>query len=259
MPGWLSQAADFDLVAIEEGSTVLVMEAPILADAAPDQFRQQSLFHPISPEDSAVDLMRQSLTEAIAGRTDSELLDQGLLAVFHRFRESLSFGFSSIELTNGQDSSLPVEIDLAAVESVERLRVSTPPPQRARVAGTLDTIRHSDRMFTLLLDEGSSVKGIAEGVAAGQLASLFGTMVVVSGTAVFRPSGRLLRLEAESIELAEGTVEIWSHLPVPVFQVMETAELRQPQGPRSGVNAIIGQWPGDESDDELASAIAELS
>jgi hypothetical protein len=34
---------------------------------------------------------------------------------------------------------------------------------------------------------------------------------------------------------------------------------RQPQGPRSGVNAIIGRWPGDETEEEIASALLELS
>jgi uncharacterized protein (DUF433 family) len=40
---------------------------------------------------------------------------------------------------------------------------------------------------------------------------------------------------------------------------METAGLRQPQGSRSGVNAVIGRWPGEESDEEIAAALRELS
>jgi hypothetical protein len=37
------------------------------------------------------------------------------------------------------------------------------------------------------------------------------------------------------------------------------ASLRQPQGLRSGVNAIIGRWPGDETEEALAAALKELS
>jgi hypothetical protein len=31
---------------------------------------------------------------------------------------------------------------------------------------------------------------------------------------------------------------------------------RVPQGPDSGIAAIIGKWPGEETDDEIASALA---
>lgn len=33
--------------------------------------------------------------------------------------------------------------------------------------------------------------------------------------------------------------------------------LRQPQGPSSGINAIIGKWPGDEIDEEEVIALIE--
>ena len=36
-------------------------------------------------------------------------------------------------------------------------------------------------------------------------------------------------------------------------------DFRVPQGPQSGLNAIIGKWPGDESDDEIAKALERLS
>lgn len=153
----------------------------------------------------------------------------------------------------------PVVIDSHSMTAVDHLIRSTPEPQRARVSGTLDTIRHSDRMFTLLLEGGKAAKGIAEGVAAAQLAELFGQSVVVSGTAVFRPSGSLLRIEAEAVEPAGSDSAAWARVPVPLFQVMDAPSFRQPQGPRSGVNAIIGRWPGDESDEEIAAALRELS
>ena len=44
---------------------------------------------------------------------------------------------------------------------------------------------------------------VAEGVAAEQLAELFGQSVVVSGTAVFRASGALLRIEGTYVWTAD--------------------------------------------------------
>ena len=43
------------------------------------------------------------------------------------------------------------------------------------------------------------------------------------------------------------------------FREMDRLYLDQPQTPTSGINAIIGRWPGDESEEELLAALEELS
>lgn len=252
-------AADFEVVGIESGSTLLVIEAPTLLQAAPALFGQQELFEPIDSSDSAFDVMEEMLRAAVTGRSDSDLFDQPLLSTLRRFDRVLAAGFSSIQLTADEGGMPAVVVDCDSVAAVDRLIRTTPEPQRARVSGTLDTIRHSDRMFTLLMEHGRAVKGIAEGVATEQLAGLFGQRVVVAGTAVFRPSGALLRVEAEAIDAAGEDAAVWDRLPAPLFRGLETAVLRQQQGMRSGVNAIIGRWPGEESDEEVAAALRELS
>ena len=135
----------------------------------------------------------------------------------------------------------------------------TPPPRRVRVAGTLDAIRYSDRMFTLILAAGKTLRGVAEGVDPERLRALFGKEAVVSGRAVFRPSGTVLRIEAEEIEPVSGDVSIWSEEPRPLEAGLDVRERTEPQGQRSGVNAIFGRWPGDETDEEIASAFEEIS
>jgi hypothetical protein len=76
--------------------------------------------------------------------------------------------------------------------------------------------------------------------------------------AVFRPSGRVLRLHADHIEPAGNDFSLWSVEPRPLWGAA-APPLRRPQGPRSGINAIIGRWPGDESEAEIAAALEELS
>jgi len=142
-----------------------------------------------------------------------------------------------------------------ALREVEHL---LPPEQRVRIAGRLDTIRYSDRMFSLKLESGVTLRGIAEGVLPETLAGLFGKRVTVSGVATFRPSGGVLKLQADRIEPAGDDFSLWSAEPRPLRGTVAPS-LRKPQGPRSGINAIIGQWPGDESDDEVAKALKELS
>lgn len=40
---------------------------------------------------------------------------------------------------------------------------------------------------------------------------------------------------------------------------LDLSALDQPQGPTTGVNAIIGKWPGDESEEEILALLEEMS
>ena len=129
------------------------------------------------------------------------------------------------------------------------------------VAGKLDQISHSDRAFRLVLQDGSQLQGVIpdENGLLKALPALWGHEALVHGVAKFRPSGRILRLEASAIEPPRGDVRVWAVMPRPLFAPLDVAALRSPQGPRSGINAIFGKWPGDETDEEIRAALEKLS
>jgi hypothetical protein len=46
----------------------------------------------------------------------------------------------------------------------------------------------------------------------------------------------------------------------PLVRKLDISALRQPQGPDSGINAIIGKWPGDDlSEEEFIALVEEIS
>ncbi|HEX9580920.1 MAG TPA: hypothetical protein VF970_07430 [Gemmatimonadales bacterium] len=255
-PAWISQAAEFEVVALREGSAVVVLEARELVDAA-EALGQLAMFEPLTPSATGLSLLRESVEQAIQGREESDVLDDGVLEVVEGWQRVLSHGVSEAEFGNA--TGTVTHITAQDLEKVARLRKETPPPQRVRVAGWLDLIRHSDRMFTLKLESGATLRGIAEGIGPEKLAGLFGRKAVVSGTAVFRPSGRVLRIEADHIESAADDFSLWSYEPKPALTGANAEALRRPQGPRSGLAAIIGAWPGDEPDEVVTRALKELS
>ncbi|HEY6138113.1 MAG TPA: hypothetical protein VI670_10160 [Thermoanaerobaculia bacterium] len=259
VPTWLTTAADFDIVGLREGSTEVTIEAPRLIDAAPVLFQQQHLFHPFDASRTAIDLLEESIAEAAGGQLDTELYDQPLLSRMTEFDRVLAAGYEGIHMGGAAAAEERVVVRAETVHVVEQLLKRTPQPQNVRISGKLDLIRHSDRMFVLVMPDGQSIKGVAEGVTPTKLVELFGCNVTMTGTAVFRPAGRVLRLEADDVQPAGDDSGVWSRMPMPLFRSVETAELRRPQGPRSGVNAIFGRWPGEESDDDFAGAIEALS
>lgn len=100
----------------------------------------------------------------------------------------------------------------------------------------------------------------SDAIDLNTLGALWGQPAQVSGLAKFRPSGSILRIEAERIEPAsEHDLVLWGTLPAPIFGLQDERSLRQPQGPRSGVNAVFGHLPGEESDEEIIEALDRLS
>jgi hypothetical protein len=246
------------LVGLQEGSSVLLLEAPSLGEAAPEHFGQRDLFLTVDPARSCLDLFEESVRDAVAGRAESDAYDDGLIRTFERFSRVLRHGVDVVELGDG----VPVRIDAGSVEALGRLRRAIPPDQRVRVAGSLDMLRHSDRMFTLVLESGALVRGVvvADRVDRSALAALWGRDVVVAGVAKFRPSGSVLRIEADQIESADTQdMSLWGAEPRPVFDVLDERALRQSQGPRSGVNAIFGQLADVDTDDDIIEALDRLS
>jgi len=243
-------------MSIEEGSTLLSLEAAPVAEAAPQQFAQVALFGGVDGRRSCLDLMADSLDDAVSARVESDLYDDDLLRTFGRFERLFRHGVDLVEVADVRT----VRLDRRALTTFETLKKNMPPDQRAVVAGKLDAIRHSDRMFTLVLDDGNAVRGvIANAVDLDLIGNLWGKQVRLSGVAKFRPSGSLLRVEADSLEESTGDASLWAAMPRPMFTELDTRSLRRPQGPRSGIAAILGKWPGEESDDEFLRAVAELS
>jgi hypothetical protein len=128
-----------------------------------------------------------------------------------------------------------------------------------RLCGRLDLLGVSKRVMGLFLEDGASVTAvwIAEGFV--DLASFLDKQVVIEGLAEFRPSGALLRVDADAIRDASAGDASFSTLPLPEMRrnyqkIMAT--VRPGQKPYA---SIFGLIPGEESDEKFAVAVAELS
>jgi hypothetical protein len=256
-PAWLGRIADFSLLRVPElGASTAAIESKPLIETMPERFKQNELFDNLDPSKSPIELFEDGLEDAINGNGDSVLFDPALVKTFERFASLLDQGLDDIELINGRT----LRIDRSAVERVSQLQRASPQPQRARVAGRLEAIRYSDCRFSLVLRDGETVQGTAVGPGQGALQSFFGKQVVVSGMAIFRPSGKPLRLDAESFSLAtEQEEKIWSSLPKPLLGLRPPSAWREEQRPKGDLKALLGKWPGDEEDDEVQSALETLS
>ncbi|HEX8392811.1 MAG TPA: hypothetical protein VF665_10685 [Longimicrobium sp.] len=255
VPRWIEASADFT-VEIREGSTEIHISSPTLLDVNPEEFRQIGLFPNIDPLRTSFDYFAESVSAAVLGDESSRLFDRSLLQSLQRLQSVFDSGAESISIINGSS----VQVTPSQLENLSVLEAKIPPSQYVRISGKLDSIRHSNRTFTLLAGSGEIVRGLAERTSPEQLQALWGSDIVLGGVAHFTAGGGLLRVEADHIaEAGERDVQLWSQIPEPMVQGRSGTDYRKAQGPRSGVNAILGQWPGDESDALILSALEEVS
>ena len=261
-PAWLRAMTDIRFVEARGGAeTVVRFEAPRLGEAAGDEYAQLELWQDQpDAEDTGFDLLGDIIADLEAHDRDSTRFDPPILKAVRGFGQVVNGHFDEMLVTGRRyPAEKPAVMDKAVIETAGEFYKITPSPVRARMVGTLDRIEASTRSFTVLLDDGARAHGLLAEGEIDDLAVLFDRRVLVLGEAVFRPSGRFLRVDAEHVSLAGDEPPIWSELPEPGDARLDVHALRVSQGRKRGLAAVVGQWPGDETDEEIAELLKELS
>lgn len=263
-PAWLEAVCAVQVTGLESGSAVISVEAPSLSEAVPDKFGAErlSLFGepgtPLDVSQSAVDFFSIVLASAVVGDREHLMADRPLLESCIRFARAARGAYDGLQLAGVAANEASVVVSADSVAQIERLRDETPSPRAVRVSGVLDTISATRLDAQLLLDTGESVVVRLAEPDPEHLRALFSTRVVISGVAQYRPSGRLSVVDVEHIGPASEADAMWSRAPAPL--PAKTAAVARPvaQDAASGVSAFFGIWPGDETEQELLTALKEL-
>ncbi|KYF85462.1 hypothetical protein BE20_14010 [Sorangium cellulosum] len=260
---WFNAACDIRLVDVEgNDDATLHFEAPELGEAAEELYLQAEIWPSRPPPGwTGFDVLAGVLQDVGAGNPDSERFDRPLLQRVAHFGRLLEAGFDALRVEEHRTGA-PGEavLDRATVEAARQLRASTPRPRAVVIAGLLDMIRASTQSFSIKLDEGEEIRGVLTAGSAEAAGVLLNRRVLVHGRAVYRPSGSILRLDADRIDDGEGAPGFWSKVPKPLFGGrIDQRALYIPQTATTGINAIFGRWPGDETDEQFDQAIKELS
>ncbi|HZU37228.1 MAG TPA: hypothetical protein VFA18_15000 [Gemmataceae bacterium] len=259
-PAWLQAATDIRFLGHQgDDQTVLRFEVPTLGEAAPRLYEQQELL-PTMPaaENTGFDILADVFRDVASRNADSDRFDRPLLDSLAGFRKVLNGTFTEMVVPTQRTPKQPVVVTSQVAEIARSLYTHTPPPQRIRLVGRLDMVRVSTQSFGLILDDRQEVRGVTVNGDIESVGSLINQRVLVLGKAVYRPSARLLRVDAEEVVKTTEEGSFFSAIPRAVRRPFELRDaLRQPN--KGGVTAIIGQWPGDETDEEIRQALRELS
>ncbi len=258
-PAWIVSASDLHVTRFAKGSLDLGVQARPFVEVAPELFAQQvlSVVKPtIDQDDTALDLFIEATDDAASGRRNSDRLDPGVLEILSRTGALFAGSTATrLSISGGRKTSTTV-LDAQAASGIRALAESTPSSRVQRVSGVLDQLTASTQAFGLKLDSGALLRGYAGSVGLDALKPLLGARVVIEGLATFRPSGDAARIELESVRRAGSGDVLWAKLP----HVDPVASKARPAIADVGsrLDALFGSWPGDETDEELARALAEF-
>jgi hypothetical protein len=259
-PLWLERASDIRTIGFSTRGrqSVLHLKAPRLGDAIPEMFDQPSFWPEMArPDETAVHLIGRIADVVMRHEVASDMYDQPLLKHFGQWRSLFKREVKQICLpSSSEDGEAFTGLNMTLAENARSLSDQMPAPRQVRIVGKLDMVRHSTRCFALLLADGQEIRGVLEGRDPELLQKYFGKEITVLGKAIYRPSGTLLRLDAEEIvDTTEGRLA-FSSIPEALSKPFRTE--RRLQTGKAGVAAFFGTWPGEETDDDLLTALREL-
>ncbi len=194
--------------------------------------------------ETAIDVFADVLSAALSETRESVFADRPLLVVCVRFSRASAAGLELVR-SNG----VALKLRPADVSVLEHLHDVTPENRAVRVAGDLRP-ESTPGMATLVVPNGDSVRVRFAGLVP------VGERMVVSGFGYFGPSGACFLVDAEYIGAEAPGDELFA--VVPTSHPADFVPPSVPQGALTGVNAFLGIWPGDETDEELLAALKAI-
>ena len=262
IPKLLSGAADVRFVGHEgdASATLLHFEVPRFGDIASQLFRQRSLWDDgPQAEETAFELLGAALHDISIQQRDSNRYDSGVLKRITRYGRLFKRGVDSVEMPDtlaGRRGRLTSEVVRAATELI----AVTPEPRRVRVAGRIDVMAVTQSVLKIEVrpSELVTIRWESADSSIDSLHDLLNQVVVVEGIGIFRPSGSLLRIDADAIARAGSSDEFFRTIPL-AKGIRDHAKLaRLKPGEPSVYARLRGSLAGPESDEEFEAGLAEL-
>lgn len=255
---WLINASDIRFVDITgTKDTILHFEIPTMGEAFPELYEQKVLWQTKPSEsDTGLDLFSRVLHDVLIKDTNSNLFDRQLIHNISKYNKILNGNYHGILLGNGVTGNKSF-ISFETIENAKYLGQHTPKPRMGRITGQLDMIRWSTQSFEIILNDREKVNGILIDNDIDELKEYGSGKITIEGKIIYRPSGRILRIDAHSFMPATEQSEIWSKVPPPIGKELDKRSIRKKQTKKNGVNAYFGIWPGDESEEELLALLED--
>ena len=263
IPRGIKAAADVRFIGhsqADDNATLLCFEVAPFGDAAADLFKQTRLWDDLpTPDQTAIELLGAALDDIGTRREESNRFDPGFLRRIARYKVVFRRGLSRIVLPDVA-APRPSQFDPGIIDSALALSDATPQSRRVRVNGRLDLMGVSQGVIKIHVAGGAVVTALWDGKGPiDELRSLLNRDVICEGVGVFRPSGTLLRIDADAVAAAGAGDTGFAVVPRAARVGDIKRQLLLKSGEASAYRDLLGSIPPEESDEDFAAAIEAMS
>ena len=207
----------------------------------------------MSPMALVIDSFRQALDE----NKSNVDLDKPLLKSLLTFKRNFINEDEIFYLSNR--GSIPeVKITKDDFLKISKLEDSIPEPRKVIVSGKLDEMKVSKGKLGLQTLEGIVNIFANNDFIIENIVEFMGKEITISGMAHFKPNGQLSFIDIQEYKKSSENDKYFSKKPFAIDtkqQLLFQVEKKKTLNP---LKNIIGQWPGDENDEEFNEILKSL-
>ncbi|MBK9213334.1 MAG: hypothetical protein IPO14_10410 [Saprospiraceae bacterium] len=254
---YIKKALDLRLQSINgspENGTSMTIDCAHFSDTIKgvqlEMFKPREDVLKMTPMSLVIDSFQIALNENI----EEADIDKPLLKSLMNFRKNFISDNEIFYLANR--GTIPaVRITKDDFHKISVLEDSIPESKKVVINGQLDEMKVSKNKLGLQTENGfvnvfANDKNIIQGIL-----EFMGKEVTISGIAHYKPNGRLSFIEIQDFGKPQTTDKFFSRQPnamtVKQQLLFQTKQVKKP----NVLIDIIGQWPGDESDNEFAEIL----
>jgi len=253
----LKDALKVSLTSIKEGSTVLCLESEkfekTLEPYQTDLFRweaQQEL-----PQHTPMTLFIRSFQDAMNEDDEQDLLDKPLLRELKHLKNAFLNDNETFIISN-QNSVPELKLTKNDFMRIKVLEDEIPEPEPVILNGTVESLKYSKLKVQIKTEEGIVDGFLSDKLSSEDIAPYWGKEVTITGTAHFKPRGRLV-IEIERVfEAGEGDAYFSRKPKSETVEKQMERQIREKGG--NQLAQIMGKWPGDETDEEFEQMLKDL-
>lgn len=252
----ITQALKIRLSDLKKGSTVLELECEPFSQSLNglqgNMFKSELLDE--LPRQTPMALVIDTFRDALDFKEETSNLDKPLLKKLKGFEKIFVSPEEKITISN-RGSVPEVKLQKSDFKKIQILEESIPDPQEIIINGVVDELKYSKQRIAIATRDGIVTGIFSDDFEPDAIAKYWGKDLTISGTAHYLPSGKMSFLYIEKIFEPSEADKYFSriHKKETVEQQIERQQKQLKY--RNRLSEIVGQWPGDESIEEILNAL----
>ncbi len=206
------------------------------------------------PNLTPVSLVMNTFRGVLEQDKDYEWVDKPLLKKLSDFKSLFLTDSETIQFSNR--GSIPELIlkknDFDKINSIQE---SIPEAQFAVISGKLDTLKYSASRILVETNEGFVNGILSEEISTEEISKYWGKDITLTGTAHYKPNGRLSFIEVERVFPMEESNLFFNKIPKTENIEQQIKRQLSERKHFNYLSEIVGQWPGEESFEEILTQL----